>query len=56
MIILSATSVTVCVLGFMMESTSWGGADARTIQFVVPPVSHVMCESAHITISIGSVR
>ena len=28
-------------VGFMMESTSWGGSDARTIQFVVPTVSLV---------------
>ncbi|XP_065912964.1 FERRY endosomal RAB5 effector complex subunit 3-like isoform X2 [Dysidea avara] len=32
-----AELVMKCVKGFMMESTSWGGADARTIQFVVPP-------------------
>ena len=29
--------------GFMMESTLWGGSDARTIQFVVPTVrTHIL--------------
>jgi len=32
-----------------MESTSWGGGDARTIQFVVPPVSHVTCDVTKFT-------
>lgn len=39
----------LCLLGFMMESTSWGGGDARTIQFVVPPVSHVTCDVTKFT-------
>jgi len=26
-----------CVKGFMMESLSWDGDDAKTVQFVVPP-------------------
>lgn len=33
-----AELVMKCVKGFMMESTLWGGSDARTIQFVVPTV------------------
>ena len=35
------TCFPLCVVGFMMESTLWGGSDARTIQFVVPTVSVV---------------
>lgn len=33
-----------------MESTSWGGSDARTIQFIVPTVSMVfiLCNCSYV--------
>jgi len=27
-----------CVKGFMLENTSWGETESRTIQFLIPPV------------------
>ena len=36
-----AELVLKCIKGFMIEFVQWGAQDSRTLQFVVPPVSHL---------------